>query len=170
MLLIHDLNADDSKEIIPLLPSNSKILSKESDNIKGCLGCFNCWTKTPGKCIINDSYTEMPKYILEEKTFIIITQIKYGCYTSYVKNVIDRSIGILLPFFQNVNGELHHLPRYDNSNLKFIVIGYGSDVTSMEEQTFKALVKGNAINLCIPNHECYVIKDISNTKEIIRNL
>lgn len=170
MLLIHDLNADDSKEIIPLLPSNSKIFSKESDNIKGCLGCFNCWIKTPGKCIINDSYTQMPKYILEEETFIIITQIKYGCYTSYVKNVMDRSIGILLPFFQNVNGELHHLPRYDNSSLKFIVIGYGNDVTSMEEQTFKALVKGNAINLCIPNHECYVIKDISNAKEIIKNL
>lgn len=170
MLLIHDLNANDSKEIIPLLPSNSKVLSKELDNIKGCLGCFNCWTKTPGKCIINDSYTEMPKYILEEKTFIIVTQIKYGCYTSYVKNVIDRSIGILLPFFQNVNGELHHLPRYDNSKLKFVVIGYGDDITSMEEQTFKSLVKGNAINLCVPNYECYVIKDISNAKEIIRNL
>lgn len=29
MLLIHDLNFKDSKEIIPLLPPNSKILSKE---------------------------------------------------------------------------------------------------------------------------------------------
>ncbi|MDR3598365.1 flavodoxin family protein [Clostridium sp.] len=170
MLLIHDLNSEDSNEIIPLLPSSSKILSKEIDNIKGCLGCFNCWIKTPGRCIIEDSYTEMPKYILERGTFIIITQIKYGCYTSYVKNVIDRSIGILLPFFQTVNGELHHLPRYNNDNLKLIAIGYGENITPDEEQSFKDLVKGNAINLCIPNHKTYVIKDISEAKKIIETL
>jgi len=170
MLLIHDLNVNDSNEIIPLLPPNSKILSKEIDNIKGCLGCFNCWVKTPGKCIIEDSYTEMPKYILESGTFIIITEIKYGCYTSYVKNVIDRSIGILLPFFQIVNGELHHLPRYNNNSIKFRVIGYGEDVTADEEQTFKDLIKGNALNLCLSDYESYVIKDISEAKTILETL
>lgn len=170
MLLIHDLNVEDSKEIVSLLPKDSKVLSKEIDNIKGCLGCFNCWTKTPGRCIIEDSYTEMPKYILEGGTFIIITKIKYGCYTSYVKNVIDRSIGILLPFFQTVNGELHHLPRYNNTNLKFVVIGYGEDVTPYEEDTFKDLVKRNAINLCVPYHKAHVIKYISEAKKIIENL
>lgn len=65
MLLVHDLNTIDSNEIMPLLQSNSKIFSKEINNITGCLGCFNCWIKTPGRCIVEDSYTEMPKYILE---------------------------------------------------------------------------------------------------------
>jgi len=170
MLLIHDLNIQDSKQITPLLPSNSKIFSKEIDSIKGCLGCFNCWIKTPGKCIIQDSYTEMPKYILESGIFIIITEIKYGCYTSYVKNIIDRSIGFLLPFFQTVNGELHHLPRYDNKSIKFIVIGYGKDVTPKEEQTFKDLINGNAINMCMPNYETHVIKDISQAEKILQSL
>lgn len=170
MLLIHDLNIEDSKEIVQALPKGSKVLSKEIDNIRGCLGCFNCWVKTPGRCIIEDSYTEMPKYILENETFVIITEIKYGCYTSYVKNVIDRSIGILLPFFQTINGELHHLPRYDNAALKFVVIGYGKDVTTDEEQTFKDIIKGNALNFCVSNHKTYVIKDISDAKKIIETL
>lgn len=169
MLLIHDLNVKDSKKITPLLPPNSKILSKEINNIKGCVGCFNCWFKTPGRCIIDDSYTEMPKYILEGGTFVIITEIKYGCYTSYVKNVIDRSLGILLPFFQTVNGELHHTPRYDKP-LKFIVIGYSEDVTADEEETFKELIHCNAVNLCIPDHKVYVIKCISEAKTILENL
>ncbi|MFD3156791.1 flavodoxin family protein [Haloimpatiens sp. FM7330] len=169
MLLVHDLSVEDSSEFISLLPPNSKVFSKEIDNIKPCLGCFNCWVKTPGKCIIEDAYTEMPKYILENGTFVIITEIKYGCYSSYVKNVIDRSIGILLPFFQTVNGELHHLPRY-YKHLKLIVLGYGKDVTPDEEETFKELVKGNAINLCVHEYETYIIKDISEAKTILKNL
>lgn len=169
MLLVHDLNTEDSKEIMSSLPPNSKVLSKDVNNIHGCLGCFNCWVKTPGRCVIEDSYTEMPKYILEGGTFVIITKIKYGCYTSYVKNVIDRSIGILLPFFQTVNGELHHLPRY-KKRLKFVVIGYGKDITSDEEKTFKDLIKANATNLCIPDYKAYIIKNIYDSKKILENL
>ena len=169
MLLVHDLDVKNSNEIIPLLPPNTKIFSKEIDNIKGCLGCFNCWIKTPGKCIIEDSYTEMPKYILESDTFVIITRIKYGCYTSYVKNVLDRSIGFMLPFFQTVNGELHHTPRY-NKSPKLVVIGYGDDITFDEEQTFKKLIKGNAINLCCNYYKTYVINNLSEAKTIFANL
>jgi len=171
MLLIHDLNIQDSKQIIPSLPPYTKIFSKEIDNIKGCLGCFNCWIKTPGKCIIKDSYSEMPKFILENGTCIIVTEIKYGCYTSYVKNVLDRlPSGLLLPFFQTVNGEIHHVPRHKNTALKFIVIGYGQDVTYAEEKTFKDLIKRNMINLSVTDYESYIIKDISEAKAILENL
>ena len=171
MLLIHDLNIQYSKQIIPSLPPNTKIFSKEIDTIKGCLGCFNCWIKTPGKCIIIDSYSEMPKFILENGTCIIITEIKYGCYTSYVKNVLDRlPSGLLLPFFQTVNGEIHHVPRHKNTALKFIVIGYGQDVTYAEEKTFKDLIKRNMINLSVTDYESYIIKDISEAKAILENL
>ena len=169
MLLVHDLDVKNSNGIIPLLPPNTKIFSKEIDNIKGCLGCFNCWIKTPGKCIIEDSYTEMPKYILESDTFVIITRIKYGCYTSYVKNVLDRSIGFMLPFFKTVNGELHHTQRY-NKSPKLVVIGYGDDITFDEEQTFKKLIKGNAINLCCEDYKTYVLNNLSEAKTILADL
>lgn len=169
MLLIHDLDVKDSNEIIPLLPPNTKILSNEINDIKACLGCFNCWNKTPGRCIIEDSYTELPKYILESDTFVIITRIKYGCYTSYVKNVLDRSIGFMLPFFQTVNGELHHTPRY-NKSPKLVVIGYGDDITSDEEQTLKELVRGNSINFRCNDYKTYVIKNIAEAKTILSDL
>lgn len=171
MLLIHDLNVEDSKEIVQTLPKGSKVLSKEMDNIKGCLGCFNCWIKTPGKCIIKDSYSDINKWILENGTCVIITEIKYGCYSSYVKRVIDKfPSGLLLPFFTTINGEIHHVPRQNNSILKFVVIGYGQDVTSDEAQTFKTLIKRNMINLSVTDYKSYVIKDSSEAKEILENL
>lgn len=170
MLLIHDLNLEDSKEIITSLPPGTKIFSKEIDNIKSCMGCFNCWVKTPGKCIIKDSYAEMPRYILENGTCIIMTEIKYGCYTSYVKNVLDRlPSGLLLPFFKTINSEIHHVPRH-SIPLKFIIIGYGQDVTSGEKETFKELVKRNMINLSATDYKSYVIKNIGEAKTILENL
>ena len=169
MLLVHDLNKENSMKILSLFPSKIKVLSKEIDNIHPCCGCFKCWTKTPGKCIINDSYTEMPKYILESDTFIIVTKIYYGCYSPYIKNVIDRSIGILLPFFQTINGELHHTPRY-NKSPKFIVIGYGDNVTPNEELTFRSLVKANSLNLNFKDYKTFVIDDIYKINDILKTL
>ncbi|ENK1242136.1 NAD(P)H-dependent oxidoreductase [Clostridium sporogenes] len=169
MLLIHDLSNKDSINISSLLPYNTKILSKEIDNIHPCCGCFNCWTKTPGKCTINDSYTEMPKYILQSNVVIIITKIYYGCYSPYIKNVIDRSIGILLPFFQKINGEIHHAYRY-NKSPKLVVIGYGENVTPNEETTFKSLIKANSLNLNFKDCKTFIADDISKIKVTLENL
>ena len=73
MLLIHDLDNEDKLEIEKLMPKDSIIFSKEINNLHPCLGCFKCWLKTPGRCIINDSYTEMPKYIKQTDKVIYIT-------------------------------------------------------------------------------------------------
>ncbi|ACA55362.1 NAD(P)H-dependent oxidoreductase [Clostridium botulinum] len=169
MLLIHDLTKENSSDILSLLPPKTKILSKEINNIHPCCGCFKCWTKTPGKCAINDSYTEMPKYILHSNVLIIITKIYYGCYSPYIKNVIDRSIGILLPFFQKINGEIHHVYRYNRSP-KFVVIGYGENITPNEETTFRALIKANSLNLNFKDYKTFIVNDISKIKETLENL
>ena len=38
---------------------NVEIIHIADAEIKGCRGCFACWNKTPGKCIINDDMNEM---------------------------------------------------------------------------------------------------------------
>jgi len=75
----------------------------------------------------------------------------------------------MLPFFRTINGELHHAPRYIKYP-KLVVIGYSDDITSDEEQTFKELVKGNAINFGCKDYKTYVIKNVSEAKTILSNL
>lgn len=168
-MLFHDLNHGTFNEISNLLPKETTIFSKELEDLKSCLGCFNCWIKTPGQCIIKDDYTKIPKAVAHTNVFLIITKICYGCYSPYIKNILDRGIPYVLPFFQLVNGDVHHKPRY-NKTPKFIVIGYGEDITLSEENTFKELVIANTINLHFKDYEIHVVKNISDIKSLLKNL
>ena len=65
---------------------------------------------------------------------------------AFGKNVMDRSISYILPFFEMRNGEMHHKSRYTNT-LKIKAVFYGEDITEEEKETARELVKANAINL-----------------------
>lgn len=169
MLLIHDLNKENKIQVESLMPENSKIFSKDIDNIHPCSGCFKCWLKTPGRCIINDSYTETPKYIKEADKMIIITEVRYGSYSPYIKRVIERSIGFLLPFFRKYNGEIHHSIRYEHVP-ELIFIGYSPSINPKEEKTFKDLVKANALNFGAEKYSSFIAKDNTQITEILKNI
>lgn len=169
MLLIHDLDNEDKLEIEKLMPKDSIIFSKEINNLHPCLGCFKCWLKTPGRCIINDSYTEMPKYIKQTDKVIYITEVRYGSYSPYTKRVIERSIGFLLPFFRMHHGEIHHSIRYTHIP-ELIFIGYSPSITQEEETQFKNLVKGNALNFGAEKYRSYIAKKTNEISEIIKTL
>ena len=32
---------------------------KPQEPIHPCIGCFGCWVKTPGKCVIHDGYKDV---------------------------------------------------------------------------------------------------------------
>lgn len=69
-----------------------------------------------------------------------------------MKNVLDRSIPWLLPFFKIKNNETHHKRRYQN-NIQLIVHFYGEKTTIEEKETAKELVKANCKNFYVKNYE-----------------
>lgn len=165
-LVINDLDDNFQPQLKSLLPNNTNIFSKTLNPLKGCLGCFSCWTKTPGLCIIKDSSQDMNLSMIQCDVFLIISKINYGCYSPYIKNVLDRGIPTLLPFFKKINNEVHHAPRYDKYP-KIIAIGYGDDISLEEESTFKKLIKANAINLQSGECDIHIIKDLKDLNTII---
>ena len=79
--------------------------------INPCLGCFNCWVKTPGKCIINDDNELKNRLFIECDYIVLVSRILYGMYSPTFKVALDRIIPNISPFFQLVNGEMHHKKR-----------------------------------------------------------
>ena len=113
--------------------------------IKHCIGCFGCWVKTPGKCVLNDQYSEMGALMGCCTELTIISECVYGGFSPFVKNVLDRSISYISPHFATRNGEMHHKRRYDNV-INITVHMYGGDITASERETAINLIAANALN------------------------
>lgn len=47
-------------------------------NISNCVGCFGCWTKTPGRCVIRDDATRVYPLIAASDSVLYVSRIKYG--------------------------------------------------------------------------------------------
>ncbi len=120
-------------------------LIKPDSQVKNCIGCFGCWTKTPGKCVIKDQFQSMGIYLSKCDEFIIISECVYGSASPFVKSVLDRCISYVQPDFVIVDGEMHHKQRYSNSVLLSAYF-YGENITDNEKETAKNLMKANMIN------------------------
>ncbi|MDD3746322.1 MAG: flavodoxin family protein [Anaerostipes sp.] len=78
-----------------------------------CLGCNDCWLKTPGICAIKDDYSELLKDYLAYDTTIFLAGTALGFIDYRMKNLADRLLPLATMYTQVVNGEMRHVPRYD---------------------------------------------------------
>ena len=98
--------------------SNAEIIDISKINVKGCSGCYSCWEKTPGKCVINDDMTEiLPKII--EAGVIIWSFPLYGCYfPGQLKCFMDRMLPLSTPYMDKEAEAGGHPTRYDLSKMR----------------------------------------------------
>ncbi len=111
-----------------------------------CTGCFCCWTKTPGRCIVKDGYQKTGEQLAGVQQLTLISRCVYGSLSPFVKGVLDRAISYVLPYFTVYRGEMHHKTRYQN-RIVLSVYAYGPGVTGAEQETLKAIIAANAVNL-----------------------
>lgn len=118
---------------------------KPQDEIKNCIGCFGCWVKTPGRCVIHDGYENTGIDLGKCTEVILISKCYYGSVSPFVKTVQDRAISYIHPDFVIRKGEMHHKRRYDNI-ISLTAYFYGENITEEEKETAKNLMQANADN------------------------
>ena len=157
-IIIHDLPEKKLKNIYKST-DNSLIISDDK-KIKNCMGCFYCWTKNPGECRIKDGYDNLAELYSKAEKIIIISRCCYGSYSPFVKNILDRSIPYLLPFFKIKNKEMHHTIIYKKS-FYFDVYFYGENIPNEEKEIAKSMIKANCINLNVTNFNISFLETIN---------
>lgn len=160
MLIIHDLT-----EKYLDFPQKA-IVIENNKPIKKCVGCFGCWIKTPGTCVISDGYQNMGANTGATDEMVIISKCTFGSYSSFVKNVLDRSISYVLPYFEMRKGEMHHSSRYDNK-LKISAYFYGENLLEEEKKTAELLVKANAMNFNAEVNKIIFVDKKEQLKDIV---
>ena len=116
-----------------------------------CLGCFECWTHTPGICRIDDDARAISASIIRSDLRVDVSPVTFGGYSSEFKKALDRSICLIQPFFTRINGEVHHSPRYAKfPRLRVVGVLPGPDFD--QEAIFRMLIARNAINMHAPEY------------------
>lgn len=110
-----------------------------------CIGCFACWVKTPGQCVLKDSYADMGKLLGHSKELVLISKCTYGGLSPFVQNVMDRTLPNISPDFTVRNQEQHHKLRYHNTPL-FSAYFYGAKLSENEKNTATSLISAIAVN------------------------
>lgn len=139
-IIIHDL-----QEQPTFKTGKNTIIFSNEQKPNHCIGCFGCWIKTPSACVIKDSYKELGALFCQAEEIVFISKCFYGGFSPFVKNVLDRCIGCLLPFFSIRNGEMHHTPR--TSNQPKIIAHFYGDISESEKKTAKQLIPAIGINI-----------------------
>lgn len=92
-------------------------------NIAPCRGCFGCWEKLDGHCVIQDDQNEILD--LYRNTDVVIWSFPLYCYAmpSHLKAVLDRTIPLLkMKMVQEEDGTVHHEALADFSKIHTLVI------------------------------------------------
>ncbi len=111
-----------------------------------CMGCFGCWIKSPGECVIGDDISRINRAVIGSDAAVYLCPIVFGQYSANIKSAIDRWLPNMLPFFlTRKDGSTMHPPRYE-SYPKQIMIGYGAS-SSDDAQLFTDIIKKHRSNV-----------------------
>ncbi len=125
----------------------SKAFALAGMDIQPCRGCFSCWVKTPGSCVIRaDDQEQILRAWAEADLIAWLTPITFGGYAPELKKTLDRIIPVLLPFFIKLRGETHHPQRYPRRR-RLLAVGTLKQEDAESEGNFRLLVQRNALNM-----------------------
>ena len=140
-----------------------------ADELKPCVGCFGCWVKTPGLCVITkDRANEIAHSLMGSDAVVLLSHVVYGGFSADVKAFLDRSIQNILPFFETHRGQMHHKMRYGRFPA-WVAVGYGES-TAEEREIFRALAERNALNMRPPKHFCLTVQNAGECPAVVREL
>ncbi len=106
-------------------------------DINCCQACFNCWMKTPGKCIQQDDMEALLSKLANAEIWVIATPVYVDGMTGSMKNLIDRLIPLMEPYMKIDDGHCRHPIREGIKRGKVVLV---STCGFWELDNFDALV------------------------------
>ena len=130
-LVLNTLGKEVSEQIRTLLPKSGgemEIVDTSDRKIAHCMGCNQCWLKTPGLCAIKDDYEEIIRKLVEADHLWIVSDTRFGFLDYKGKRVMDRIMPMLNMTVGFRDGWMRHELRYHALNIGLLYKGTASQM------------------------------------------
>jgi len=87
-----------------------------------CLGCFNCWLRTPGECVQKDDIQWLKPKMREADIVVYVSPVYCYGITGPMKNLLDRMVSLASPFVEVADGRTRHLPAEGEKPRKTVLV------------------------------------------------
>lgn len=104
--------------------------------IVNCIGCYDCWFKTPGECAFKDDMVEIIHKLNQSEVAVFAAPVYADTMISSMKAMIERLLPILDPHFEGVCSRTRHKLRENAKPPKMVVV---SVCAFPEREIFEAL-------------------------------
>lgn len=111
-----------TKGVSETTPSDVEEVTVRDLDIRPCLGCFSCWNKTPGKCVLPDDMASVLEKLLSADLVLWSFGLYYFNVPGKLKLLIDRQLPFSLPFMEAASTSGSHPSRYDRSVQRHVVL------------------------------------------------
>lgn len=123
-LVLNTLGKEALDQVNALIKDKEVEVVDTSDmKIAHCMGCNQCWLKTPGICAIKDDYEKIIKKLVETENLWIVSDTRFGFLDYKGKRVMDRIMPMLNMTVCFRDGWMRHKLRYHALNIGLLYKG-----------------------------------------------
>jgi ferredoxin-NADP reductase/multimeric flavodoxin WrbA len=127
-------------------------------DIGHCMGEFDCFVKTPGRCRIHDEGQEIERAVHDAELVVLVTPLHYGGYSAQLKKAVDRLLPLISPFFRKAGDMTHHALRYEH-RARWAAVALDDAPSPERARLFRAFAQSNALNFGSPAWGAAVVND-----------
>ena len=142
-LVLNTIGASvDNDMICSLIQENDiEVIDTSDMKIAHCVGCNQCWLKTPGTCAIKDDYEIILKKLIQAENLWLVSDTRFGFLDYKGKRVMDRIMPMLNMTIGFRNGWMRHELRYHPLNIGLLYKG------DADQAMMKEWCKRTAVNI-----------------------
>jgi multimeric flavodoxin WrbA len=137
------------KELSDLLKTSKHevtILQLRDIDVRFCIGCWDCWLKTPGECFVADGSRDICREYINSDLVLFASPVIMGFTSALLKKAHEKLLPLLLPYFELVQNEIHHVARYDKYPLMALLLEKGKDTDEEDIEIISDIYRRDAIN------------------------
>jgi hypothetical protein len=122
-------------------------LDLQGMRIEPCIGCWGCWVKTPGRCVVADDSDNIRSEFINSDLVLFASPVIMGFTSALLKKAHDKLIPLLHPYFELVQEEVRHIGRYDRYPRTGLLLAKDRDTDDEDIGIISEIYRRNALNL-----------------------